>query len=157
MKTRINAIRCETLRTGSTINYKNTFDILPQCIINGSWKMSILIYHNVANKFLKWAPQLAHLSQKWPRTFFSTSNELVTFFSSFWPHFIHGAVKLSILIWHIINFFLKFLNKFPNRFNKLNKWALKCESIDHVNRFWSLSDPPPLVGTKSQVWQRKNF
>ena len=45
-RTRIKATRCETLRTVTTVNSKKThFDIVPQFVIDGSLKRSILIYH----------------------------------------------------------------------------------------------------------------
>ena len=58
------------------------------------WYMAI----NMEYEILKWAPKITQLS----------SNELVTFFSSFWSHFIRSAVKLSILMCHTWYFLWNF-------------------------------------------------
>ena len=55
--TRIKATRCETLRTVTTNNSKNTH-----------------IWHT---EILKWALQTGHLSQKWAATIFSTSEPIL--------------------------------------------------------------------------------
>ena len=109
--TRIKATRCETLRTVTTNNSKKTltFDLLPQCIINGPkvngynffhfwthfidspWKRSILIRHN---QYLNWKFKMSSQNSS-PERKVSSYN-----FFNFWPHFIVSPWKRSILICH---------------------------------------------------------
>ena len=111
IKTRIKATRCEALRTVTTNNSKKTltFDLLPQCIINGPkvngynffhfwthfidspWKRSILIRHN---QYLIWNLKMS--SQNGSLELKVSSYN----FFHFWPHCIDCPSKRSILIYH---------------------------------------------------------
>ena len=53
-------------------------------------------------EILKWAPQNDSIELKW------AENEPGNIFSSFWPHFIYSAVKLSILMCHTTDFIWNF-------------------------------------------------
>ena len=70
------ATKCEALTTITTNNSKNTHIWHTASIYIMVRERDVFWYITTytTNEILKWAPQTAHLGQKWAATIFSTSN-----------------------------------------------------------------------------------